>query len=655
MVRLALHALGKSYGARTLFSDLSLELRSGQRLAVLGQNGTGKSTLLNIIAGQSTPDKGSVRLDPAAAALGFSVQELDRLELQQELLDWVLQGIPSWQDLWEQWEQASETARQGDRQSLADQQSSLELHFGFNPEHRAKKILAGLGFSEQQYVQPLQALSGGWRERAKLARVLLQGAQVLLLDEPTNHLDLEAVRWLENFLVSFPGLVVFVAHDRFFLEKIANCVLHLAPEGPVYKELGFDEYFQWRSRKEESRLKAREKLQREIEHKQSFVDRFRYKASKAALAQSRIKQINALEEKKQELEIPAGGSQLSFSWPEPARSNRLVLEAKNLGFKYDQDKSLWPELDFALYKGQKVALLGANGAGKSSLLKLVAGELKPDKGSLQMGSKVVPAFFHQHVGHVLKTENKVLQEIQRLSAADMKQEELCFALGLFQLGQEYWTRTVSSLSGGEKNRLVLASVFLRRANLLILDEPTNHLDLESRTALIQALQSYSGTLLLVSHDRHLLSQVAHSVWVLSNSGLEQYAEDFEQYMSRQEEQGLEADSVQDMSSRTRRDRDVYKRQKRLQAERRNELYRALQPCKTEYSSLEQRLEECLQQQQDVESALASPETYNNGTRVQELNRSYAQLQQEAEDIMRRMEELEVRIKELQGENSAAQA
>ncbi|MFW6388322.1 MAG: ABC-F family ATP-binding cassette domain-containing protein [Desulfohalobiaceae bacterium] len=611
----------------------------------MGRNGTGKSTLLRILAGQEEPDKGKVRLDPATEGLGFSVQELQAEELQTALLQWVLQGIPSWAELWAKWGQA-EQKNPGAWKELSEQQSALELFYGFNPEHKAKKVLAGLGFTPQQYSCPLQQLSGGWRERAKLARVLVQGSQILLLDEPTNHLDLEAVRWLEGFLLSFSGIVVFVAHDRYFLQRLGNCVLHLAPEGPVYKELGLEEYLTWRAQRDESRQRRQEKLQQEIEHKQKFVDRFRYKASKATLAQSRIKQIEVLQEQKQALEVPTESAGLSFFWPEPKRSNKLVLQARSLEFEYAAGQSLWPALNFSLYKGQKVALLGPNGAGKSSLLKLAAGELEPSQGALGLGSMVRPAFFHQHVAHTLREENTVLEEIQRLSSPGLKQEELCFALGLFQLGQDSWQLKVASLSGGEKNRLVLASVFLCRANFLLLDEPSNHLDLESRQALVQALQEYSGSLLLVSHDRYLLSQVAESVWVLSSQGLEQYAEGFEDYQARQK---MERGSEKNVRQGSDHGRQEYKRQKRQQAEKRNQLYRTLQPCKKRYDTLEEELESCLQNQKEVEDSLASQATYQDSAQVQELNKEYSRLQQQAERILQEMEELESRMQELQSQ------
>ncbi|MFP4629386.1 MAG: ATP-binding cassette domain-containing protein [Desulfohalobiaceae bacterium] len=647
MQRLILDSLGKSFGPRSLFSNLSLELSSGQRLAVLGRNGTGKSTLLRILAGEEDPDQGRARLEPSTEGLGFSVQELKTQELQTELLQWVLQGIPSWAELWAKWEQAGQKSPRAWRQ-LSEQQSALELFYGFNPEHQAKKILTGLGFQAAQYICPLQQLSGGWRERAKLARILLQGSQVLLLDEPTNHLDLEAVRWLEDFLQGFAGIVVFVAHDRYFLQRVGNCILHLAPEGPVFKELDLEGYLAWREQRDESRQRRQQKLQQEIEHKQKFVDRFRYKSSKAALAQSRIKQIKALEEEKQALQMPQEYAALDFSWPEPSRSNKLVLQARGLEMEYTPGEPLWPAVDFALYKGQKVALLGPNGAGKSSLLKLAAGELPPSRGALELGSMVKPAFFHQHVAHLLHEENMVLEEIQRLSSPGLKKEELCFALGLFQLGQPYWDMKTASLSGGEKNRLILASVFLRRANFLLLDEPSNHLDLESRQALVQALQEYQGSLLLVSHDRHLLSQVAEKVWVLSSQGLEQYDMGFQDYLARQDR-----DSASPKSSRDKveRGKQEYKAQKRLQAEKRNQLYRELQPCKRDYARLEQDLEACLQRQKQVEDNLADEQTYQDAQQVQELNKEYVGLQQQAEGILQEMEHLESRMQELQARAS----
>ncbi|MFP4428323.1 MAG: ABC-F family ATP-binding cassette domain-containing protein [Desulfovermiculus sp.] len=639
-MRVQLQDVRKGYAGTDLFRNVNMELAPGHRAALVGANGSGKSTLLNIIAGLVAPDEGSVQISPSGAGLGYAWQELDTSEIQTPLFPWVGEGIPSWQDLWQRWEKVGE---EGSLKQLTREQTELEHTYGYNPEHRIESVLTGLGFPVAQWSAPLCELSGGWQERAKLARLLVQGTDVLLLDEPTNHLDLEAVFWLENFLIKFEGIVVFVAHDRFFLDRVGNKVLALDRGKAVFRPGTFSQYLAWDDAQQEQRRRQADKLEQAICHRQRYVDRFRYKADKARQAQSRLRQVQHLQAQKEAVAPASPRKLLNFSWPDPPRSNHTVFKVVDMVFAYPGQQTLWPALNFHLYRGQKVALVGPNGCGKSTLLKIMAKKLQPMQGTVQFGTNVRLGFFTQHIRDTLHLERTVLSEIRRLADSGTKEEELRSVLGLFLLDESMWERPVHELSGGEKNRLLLASLFLARANCLFLDEPTNHLDLESREALVLALQHFPGTLCLVAHDRHLLSQVPDQIWMLCEQGLQELPGGYAEYEALL--QGNEGQKT-GLSPAVVRSKEEAKEKKRAEARKRNERFRLLQPKKKRYSSLEQELEQVLTKQREVENLLADPETYARSEYLGELNKQYQDLQERAESIFQKLEFLEQEMQAL---------
>jgi len=648
MAKLTLNSISKSIGERSLFEDVSLTLEDWDRLSITGPNGCGKSTLLNIICGLDKPDSGSVDISPSQLGIGYCTQDIEAQDLSRILIDWVLEALPSWNEFWQRWQKAQDAGNEKEMQRLADEQSRLENFYGYHPETKARSILLGLGFDESMQSSPLQNLSGGWRERAKLAQALIKGSDILLLDEPTNHLDLEALNWLEQFLKGFKGIVVFVAHDRYFLDQICNRILYLGDGSkPITHKGNFSSFLAKQQEVEETTKKEIEKIDRQIEHKQKFVDRFRYKASKASLAQSRIKQIQALQEKKQELHLPEKNKNLSFRWQQPQRSGDIVLSVTDLEFHYQSGNFLWPNLSFTICRGQKIALLGQNGCGKSTLLKLIMGELSPSQGGINLGTKVKPAYFSQHMTDKLFEEGTVVDEMRRLRPEITKNEEIYAALGLFLLDESYWEQKIRDLSGGERSRLLLASIFLSGANFLVLDEPTNNLDLESRESLIHALKNFGGTLLMVAHDRHLLNEAADKLWYLSDKGLELIDHDFldkrnqpqkPQNASKNEEEGPCA------KDNVKKDR---KEQKRQEAQRRNYINQAIRSKKERFQDLEGQLEEVLHQQEELEGKLADPETYQYGEDVTKMNKDYKALQEQSEEIITEMQSLEEEIKQIQ--------
>ncbi|MGE4299332.1 MAG: ATP-binding cassette domain-containing protein [Desulfovibrionaceae bacterium] len=646
-MKISIQGITKAYGGRDLFREFSLEVNSGVRLCVVGSNGTGKSTMLRILAGESEPDSGKV-VYPKGARVGYVAQDFGREDLERSLVGWVMDVLPSWHSFWDEWEAATAAGDTATLAELGRRQAELEQTYGYNPEHRAHAVLSGLGFAEPVHGQAIKTFSGGWRERAKLARVLVQGADVLLLDEPTNHLDLEAIEWLEQFLLDYQGVLVLVAHDRVFMERLGTHLLYLGLSKPMYRPGTFAQFLEWQAETEMQREREAKRLQTEIDKKMAFVTRFKYKATKARQAGSKQKQARKLEKELEGYASEQKQKTLAFKWPEPARAEKTICSVVDLEFSFSGKKSMWSRLNWNLFRGQKVALCGPNGCGKSTLLKLIVKELTPSHGYTEMGTTVKMGYFSQHQVEILDLERTVVAEIRRLSDPRTTEEELRSVLGLFLLGQEYFDRPVKELSGGEKSRLVLATLFLRRSNFLVLDEPTNHLDLESREALIQALEDYTGTILMVAHDRWLLSRVAEQVWALGPGGLEVCLDGFEEY-----DRNRRAQLSEDAAARRKpsEDREVSKQRKREQAELRNTLYKEIKPKKAEYEKIEQELEALLERVGELERTMALPETYADAARMNAMLKEYAEGKARSEALFERMAELEAELADLEAQRA----
>ncbi|MEF2230409.1 MAG: ABC-F family ATP-binding cassette domain-containing protein [Pseudodesulfovibrio sp.] len=647
MSRITVQNLSKSYGGETLFAEVSLEVVPGMRLALTGPNGCGKSTMLKVLAGEIEPDEGRITLT-RGAQVGYVAQEMTDEILRRQLLGWVLSALPSWNDFWADWERAVAEGDQARIEKLSHRQAKFESLYGYNPDHKARTILSGLGFSEDDLHKTLGELSGGWRERAKLGRVLLQGADILLLDEPTNHLDLEAVEWLEEYLLNFRGTLAFVAHDRVFLNRVGTHVLFLGSGRPVLRRGTWDEFLVWDAENIEQRRREAAKLSARIDNEYKYIDKFRVKARKAAQAQSKLKKVEKLEQELNQIkEVQAGshrGRSLNFRLPEPRRGDKVAVAGVELEFAYSGGSPVWPRLDFQLYRGRKVALAAPNGKGKSTLLKLIMGQLKPTHGHVHIGPNTQVGYFSQHQQEILNLDNTVLGEIRRLSDPHLTEEQVMGVLGLFLLGEPFFERKVRALSGGEKSRLLLATLFLARANLLILDEPTNHLDIETREGLVRALQDYEGTLFFVAHDRYLLNNVAEEVWALDEKGIDQHLCGFEEFHEKQKRAALAesrppVEEAEDSAERRRQSKE----EKRRQAEERNRLYRELRPLKKEYDKLEAELEKVLDEQSAMETKMNDPATYEKPEEALKLNAAYRDISEWAENLMHRMAEIEERM------------
>ena len=506
--------IGYSIAGRPLVEDASAAIPAGHKVGLVGRNGTGKTTLFRVIRGELPLDTGSISI-PKGARIGGIAQEVPSNEVS--LIETVLA-----QDI-ERAALLDESETTTDPNRIAEVQTRLADIDAWSAPARAASILKGLGFDEEKQAMPCSAFSGGWRMRVALAGVLFSQPDLLLLDEPTNYLDLEGVIWLETYLARYPHTVIIVSHDRGLLNRAVGSILHLEDRKLTFYQGNYDTV----ANKRAARLAAAESEAKKQEarraHLQSYVDRFRYKADKAKQAQARIKMIS----KMQPISTPQEAALRRFTFPEPEELQPPILRLDHASVGYDGPPVL-KNLDLRIDQDDRIALLGQNGQGKSTLSKLIADRLTPCAGSIVRSTKLRIGYFAQHQVDELHLDETPLEHLRRLRP-DPTPAKLRAMLGGFGIGAEQADTQVGRLSGGQKARLSLMLATLDAPHLLILDEPTNHLDIESREALVEALTQYSGAVILVSHDMHLLSLVADRLWLIKDGHVTPYNDDLESY------------------------------------------------------------------------------------------------------------------------------
>ncbi|HMY35658.1 MAG TPA: ABC-F family ATP-binding cassette domain-containing protein [bacterium] len=611
------------FGGRTLFSNLTWKINDRDRVALIGPNGAGKSTLLKIIARQQSATSGTIA-QPKHLRVGYLPQ--DGLHAHgKPLLEEVVSAFDEIVRIKQRLDELEHALHTLDHEAPAyaralDEYGHLHQRLddmgAASAESKAAKILNGLGFKESEFDKLCELFSGGWQMRIALAKLLLQNPDVLLLDEPTNHLDIDSIEWLEEYIKNYEGAIFMVSHDRYFIDNVCNRIVELERQTLTDYVGSYDDYEEQKALAEEQLLAAYERQQDEIKRVQLFIDRFRYKATKARQAQSRVKMLERMDR----IQLPEEEKRaIQFRFPQPIKSGRVVLEIAGIQKSYD-GRPILKGIEFALERGEKVALVGPNGAGKSTLLRIIAGDETPDTGTIKHGYNVTMEYFAQQQSDKLDMTRSVYEEIAS-AATNQPPLLLRTILGAFLFSGDDINKKVKVLSGGERSRLAFAKMLLNPANFIILDEPTNHIDAQSKEILQGALTDYEGTLLIVSHDRYFLESLVTKVIEVREGHAKIYPGTFAEYHERKIKEHAEAaarESIAEVKVKpiaSKPEREVKKEPVKAdqQAKRKRE---------KQLSQIESDIQKAETQKIEIEALLTDPLLYKNPDRQKTVQSEY---------------------------------
>lgn len=652
---LQLEKISLALGDRDLLDEISTLINPGERIGLVGPNGAGKSTLLKIIMGIQEKDAGSIVLSNEET-LGYLPQDGVDPDFELTVIEEVETAFSEIFDLEEEVNELQQKLAETDPESEEHEkllerygllQTKLEASGLYTLRSDVEKILMGLGFKESDFSRNTTEFSGGWLMRIALAKLLLKKPTYLLLDEPTNHLDIESLQWMENFLNSYEGAVIVVSHDRAFLDTITNRTLALR-KGKMSDYSGNYSFYE-RKWKEERELliNAQKNQAKELKETEEFIERFRYKASKARQVQSRVKQL----EKIDRIEVEDELANVSFSFPEPERSGQVVMRLENIKKSYD-DNMVFDGLDYEIERGDKIAVVGPNGAGKSTMIRILAGIESIQGGERNEGHKVTTNYFAQHQAEDLDLKKDAL-EVMMSAGSNEKESRLRSILGSFLFRGDDVFKKVKVLSGGEKSRLALAKMLLSPANFLIFDEPTNHLDMSSKNILQQALQQYEGTCVIVSHDRAFLDPIVDKVLEVQKNKVRTYLGNVSYFLDKKKEEAeaqKNSDASEQSKSASSDDSTLSrKEQRRIEAERRNKISKEVNPIKKKLEKVEKEIEQAESRKNEIEALMAEVDFYDDADRVKKTSLEYENIKMDLTDKYSKWEEYANRIEAIEQE------
>ncbi len=632
---LTISELAKSYGPQTLFENVSVQAGRQDRIGLVGPNGAGKSTLFSMILQTESPDAGFITLEKNAS-VGHLPQETAPAG-DGTVLELAVAINPEIADLQKKIK-AAESEEAATHHEI-DYHDNIHARYdqlgGYQLEPRAKQILAGLSFREPDFHRPLREMSGGWVMRAHLARLLVQSPDLLLLDEPTNHLDLESLQWFQDYLRQYPGAILLISHDRAFLNQLTNQIWELRQRQLIRYRGNYDDYLVQRQAAEIQLLAAYKNQQREIAHHMEFVERFRAKASKAAQAQSKLKQVGRMEK----IEAPASaGPQIHFRFPQPQRSGLKVITLKDIHHAYGQNV-IYRGVDFQAERGQRTVLVGPNGAGKSTLLKILAGVVHPRQGLRELGHHAKTGYYSQYRVDMLQPGRTVLEEALD-TPERITEQSIRTLLGAFLFRGDDVFKKMTVLSGGEKSRLALVKLLLHPPNLLLMDEPTTHLDIPSIDSLLAALRQFTGTLIFISHDVYFIRQLCNHVVRVEACRLTHFPGGYQYYLDKTAAASPPAGAVpgQKAAAAPPADKAGRKGQKRIQAEQRQARSSQRKAQQERVAELEAEIFQLETRQKELTAALETPEVYRQPGQAMSLNREWSDNSTRLELLSRQWEQ-----------------
>ncbi|MES2479193.1 MAG: ABC-F family ATP-binding cassette domain-containing protein [Bacteroidota bacterium] len=620
---LSLQNLSFSFGARTMLDEVNWQIGNDERIGLVGVNGAGKSTVLRLMTGAYSPDGGTIN-KPKDVTIGFFNQDLLSFSTSDSILKVGMQAFEKAHQIEQEMNDIlAELESKPDDEKLLDAYShalhDFELAGGYEMEHKTAEVLEGLGFTTEDLQRPYDQFSGGWRMRVLLAKMMLQAPQLLLLDEPTNHLDLPSIEWLERYLQSYPGSVVVVSHDRHFLDKMVTKIVEVWQRDLVQYSGNYSFFLKEKVERMELQQRAYENQQDYIKKEERFIERFRAQATKAAQAQSAVKRLDKLEM----IEAPdASVPVMNINFDIAIQPGKIICTLDNVSKSYGK-LTILKNATAEIMRGDKIALIGANGKGKSTLLRIISGG-EQIEGERKPGHNVEESFYAQHQLESLDVNNEILEEL-KLSGSGKTEVELRQMLGCFLFSGDDVFKKIKVLSGGEKARVALSKTIAAKGNFLMLDEPTNHLDMQSVEMLIDALNKYQGTLVLVSHDRYFISKTANKIWEIEDGQIKEFNGPYNEWLVYKQEKAAREKQNAAPAQAAPKVAAPKQEKKNVNDDEQRALRKDLQAKQKNFQKLEEELNKCKVEKLKVEALLADPSVYQDKDKFKKLDEQYKQM------------------------------